>query len=79
MTKTHGKDYVSQKMLFYGVRKTIIPSQSSWDLFTISFRVVRTRTAEHFSLVGDVHRIMWEIPSGTTLKLKISTQRKVTQ
>ena len=46
----------------------MIPSQTSWDLFTISFRVVRTRTAEHFSLVGDDHRIMWEIPSGTTLK-----------
>ena len=29
MTKTHGKDYVSQKVVFYGLRKTMIPSQSS--------------------------------------------------
>ena len=49
------------------------------DLFTISFREVRTRTAEHFSLVGDEHRIMWEISSGTTLKLNILGQRKITQ
>ena len=46
----------------------MIPSQSSLDLFTISFRVGRTPAAERFSLDGDAHRIMWEIPSGTILK-----------
>ena len=46
----------------------MIPSQSSWDLLTISFRVARTPAAKRFSLIGDEHRIMWEIPNGTTLK-----------
>ena len=38
--------------------------------FTISLRVVRTRTAESFSLADDDHRIEWEIPAGATLLLK---------
>ena len=43
-------------MIFCGLKKTMMPSESQWDFFAISLRVVRPHIAESFSLAGEDHR-----------------------
>jgi hypothetical protein len=81
MKKNDENGYRGQKMLFCGLKKTMMPSESSWDFFTISLRVVRPPIAESFSLTGEGHRkrgrFLVELPANGCFLLKIMNSQEI--
>ena len=58
---------IGQKVVFCGSEKTMMPTESSWDLFTKGLRVVRPSIAESFSpllkVTVNVGDFRWNYPA----------------
>jgi len=53
MTKMLKTVVIGQKVIFCGSKKTMMPSESSWDFFIKGLRVVRPSIPESFSFAAD--------------------------
>ena len=57
---------IGQKVIYYGLKKTMMSSESAYDFFTKGLRVLRSPIAESFSLAARGHcnggRFLVELP-----------------
>jgi hypothetical protein len=56
IVKNDEDDFIGRKVVYCRLKKTMMPTESSWNFFTISLRIVTPHIAERFSLAGEGHR-----------------------
>ena len=70
MSQNDGKSfygYIDKNLIFCGLKKIMMPSESSWNFFIKGLRLVKPSIPESFSLAADGHRkrgrFLVELPS----------------
>ena len=73
MMKNHFYSYIGQNLIFCGLKKIMMPSESSWNFFIKGLRLVKPSIPESFSSAADGQRkrgrFLVELPNYSSMSI----------